>query len=136
MPEGVIWFVPRSCDDVWDMWWQPYLIDFFTIIIRGFVFNKLVNPNKVFVTGYSAGGDGIYHLGPMMADSLAGAAMMAGHPNGSELYNVRNISFSIQVGGQDGAYERNAHARNYIEKMKELNGKYGGFKTQYNCIHE
>ena len=118
MPSGVIWFVPRSCDDVWDMWWQPYLIDFFIIIIRGFVFNKLVNPNKVFITGYSAGGDGVYHLGPMMADSLAGAAMMAGHPNGSELYNARNISFSIQVGGQDDAYERNTHGRNYIEKMK------------------
>lgn len=100
------------------MWWQPYLIDFFIIIIRGFVFNKLVNPNKVFITGYSAGGDGVYHLGPMMADSLAGAAMMAGHPNGSELYNARNISFSIQVGGQDDAYERNTHGRNYIEKMK------------------
>jgi hypothetical protein len=34
---------------------------------------------------------------------------------------MRNISFSIQVGGQDKAYERNDHARKYIQKMKELN---------------
>ena len=41
----------------------------------------MVNPNKVFMSGYSAGGDGTYHLGPMLADWWAGAAMMAGHPN-------------------------------------------------------
>ena len=67
------------------MWWRDYLEDFFSIIIRGFVFNQLVNPNKVFITGYSAGGDGVYHLAPRMADWLAGAAMMAGHPNHVEL---------------------------------------------------
>lgn len=42
----------------------------------------MINPNKVFLTGFSAGGDGIYHMGPRMADVLAGVAMMAGHPNG------------------------------------------------------
>lgn len=46
----------------------------------------------------------------MMADYWAGAAMMAGHPNGVELYNVRNICFSIQVGGKDDAYNRNSLA--------------------------
>jgi poly(3-hydroxybutyrate) depolymerase len=71
------------------------------------VLKEIVNPNKIFMTGYSAGGDGIYHLGPMLADWLAGAGMMAGHPNGVELYNVRNIAFSIQVGGKDSAYNRN-----------------------------
>jgi len=70
----------------------------------------VIDSNQVFVTGYSAGGDGIYHLAPMMADYWAGAAMMAGHPNGVELYNVRNTCFSIQVGGKDNAYNRNALA--------------------------
>lgn len=93
------------------MWWKSYLPDFLAIIIRGFVLKWIVDPRKIFVTGYSAGGDGVYHLGPMLADWLAGAAMMAGHPNGVELYNVRNTAFSIQVGGQDGAYNRNNLAR-------------------------
>lgn len=97
------------------MWFKNYLPDFFTKIIKGFVFNHQVNPNKVFVTGYSAGGDGVYHLAPMMADIWAGAAMMAGHPNGVELYNLRNMCFSIQVGGQDESYNRNGIARQYIE---------------------
>lgn len=122
------------------MWWKDYLPEFFSIIIKGFVLKEIVNPNKIFLTGYSAGGDGIYHLGPMLADWLAGAAMMAGHPNGVELYNVRNIAFSIQVGGQDAAYNRNELARNYIKTMNELEAKYGGFSAKYchvfdDCSH-
>jgi poly(3-hydroxybutyrate) depolymerase len=83
------------------MWWKSYLPDFFNILIKGFVLRAHVNPNKIFISGYSAGGDGVYHLAPMMADRLAGAAMMAGHPNSVELENVRNLAFSIQVGGKD-----------------------------------
>ena len=63
------------------MWHRPYLEDFLIEIIQAFTITKIVNPNKVFLTGYSAGGDGIYHMAPRMADWLAGAAMMAGHPN-------------------------------------------------------
>ena len=85
LPKGVIWFVPRACEDQWDMWWKGYLVDFFSTIIRAFVINGLVDANRVYVTGYSAGGDGIYHLGPMMADVWAGACMMAGHPNGAQI---------------------------------------------------
>ena len=64
------------------MWFKGYLSDFLQTIIRGFVLRGMVNPNKVFISGFSAGGDGIYHMGPIMADSLAGAMMCAGHPNG------------------------------------------------------
>lgn len=59
---------------------------------------NMIDMNRVFITGYSAGGDGIYHVASMMADVLAGAAMMAGHPNKAEVYNLRNLAFSVQVG--------------------------------------
>lgn len=80
------------------MWWKSYVEQFLTAVIRAFVVTGLADPDKVFVSGYSAGGDGVYHLGPMLADWLAGAAMMAGHPNHSEMENVRNMPFSIQCG--------------------------------------
>ena len=92
------------------MWWKPYLPGFFAIIIQGFVLKGLVDPNKVFISGYSAGGDGVYHMGPILADWWAGAAMMAGHPNNSEFFNLRNCPFSIQMGGKDAAYNRNGLA--------------------------
>ena len=99
------------------MWWKPYLPDFFGIIIRGFVLRGIIDPNKVFLTGYSAGGDGVYHMGPILADWWAGAAMMAGHPNNAQLFNLRNCPFSIQMGGKDSAYNRNGLAKEYISKM-------------------
>lgn len=80
------------------MWLKVYMEDFLQYFVDAFVINGLVNINKVFITGYSAGGDGIYHMAPRMADHLAGAAMMAGHPNKINIVNLRNIAFSIQVG--------------------------------------
>ena len=50
----------------------------------------------------------------MMTDLLAGAMMMAGHPNEAEMENMYNMPFSIQVGGKDSAYNRNGLASEYI----------------------
>ena len=99
------------------MWFKDYMEDFLLQIIRAFVFNNIVDVNKVFLTGYSAGGDGVYHMAPRMADYLAGAAMMAGHPNGINLMNVRNIAFSLQVGANDSAYNRNQECIKYINTL-------------------
>ena len=56
-------------------------------------------------------------MAPRMADYLAGAAMMAGHPNGINLMNVRNIAFSLQVGANDSAYNRNQECIKYINTL-------------------
>lgn len=80
------------------MWFKDYIDDFLLEIVRAFSVNDIIDVNKVFLTGYSAGGDGIYRLAPRLADYLAGAAMMAGHPGGINLMNLRNIAFSIQCG--------------------------------------
>ena len=93
-----IWFVPRAPDDVWNMWHLPYIDTMLEYIIQSFLVLNEVNPNKVFITGYSAGGDAVYKLAPRMADKLAGAAMCAGHPNGASMLSLRNCFFSIQVG--------------------------------------
>ena len=108
------------------MWFVGYIDNFIKEITLLFTVTGLVNPNKVFITGYSAGGDGVYHLAPRMADYLAGAAMMAGHPNNVDLTNIRNIWFSIQVGANDTPYNRNKEAEKYIKRVEELRNKYGG----------
>jgi poly(3-hydroxybutyrate) depolymerase len=50
------------------MWWKPYIPDFITSIIVAFSIMNLIDTNRVFVTGYSAGGDGIYHVALMIND--------------------------------------------------------------------
>ena len=100
------------------MWWKWYIPEMITLIIQCFSVMDMIDTNRVFITGYSAGGDGIYHVASMMADLLAGAAMMAGHPNQADCYNLRNLTFSVQAGDNDHAYDRANWAKVYIEKIK------------------
>lgn len=78
------------------------------------------DPNRVYVMGYSAGGDGVYQLGPRMADYWAGAAMMAGHPNDASPLGLRNVAFALQVGAQDDGYNRNKIAQEWAAKLGQL----------------
>ena len=80
-----------------------------------------VNPNKIYLMGYSAGGDGVYQLAPRMADRFAAAAMMAGHPNEASPLGLRNIGFTIHMGEKDSLYNRNKVAIEWGNKLKKLN---------------
>jgi hypothetical protein len=55
-----------------------------------------------------------------MADYWAGAAMMAGHPNGVSMLSLRNVPFALQVGGNDSAYNRNKVGKEYGEQLDKL----------------
>ena len=79
-----------------------------------------VNPNKIYLMGYSAGGDGVYQLAPRMADRFAAAAMMAGHPNDASPLGLRNIGFTIHMGENDSAYNRNKVALEWKEQLTNL----------------
>ena len=102
------WYVaPRAPTDTWNLWHEGHISGLFDRLIDDFVVLKGVNPEKVYLMGYSAGGDGVWQLAPRMPDRLAAAAMMAGHPNDASLLALRNLPLGIFVGGADGAYNRN-----------------------------
>ena len=85
-----------------------------------------VNPDKVYVLGYSAGGDGVYQIGPRMADRWAAASMMAGHPNDAKPDNLRNIGFGLFMGGNDSSYNRNGMAKTWKGLLAGLKEKDPG----------
>jgi hypothetical protein len=70
--------------------------------------------------GYSAGGDGLYRMGPRMADRWAAAAMMAGHPGDASPINLYNTPYTIHAGEKDAAYNRNEEARKWGESLAKL----------------
>lgn len=107
--EGV-YLAPRAAVDAWNMWHQEHVDRLFEEMIRTAVVLLDVDPDKVYVMGYSAGGDGTFQLAPRLADHWAAAAMMAGHPGDARPDNLRNIGFSLWMGENDGAYDRNKHA--------------------------
>jgi predicted esterase len=115
-----IWVVPRSPTDSWNQWHQDHIDPMFDRIIENYLMVRDINPNRVYILGYSAGGDGVYQLAPRMADRFAAAAMMAGHPNDASPLSLRNLPFAIYVGENDSAYNRNEVARQWAQQLDNL----------------
>ena len=119
-PEEGIYLAPRAPTDTWNLWHQPHIDRFFERLIQDAVVFANVDPNRVYIMGYSAGGDGVYQLAPRMADHLAAAAMMAGHPNDASPLGLRNIGFTLHMGADDKAYNRNQVAADWKQKLADL----------------
>ena len=122
LEEGV-YVVPRAPTDTWNMWHQAHIDPMFDQLITRMIKTEGVDPNKVYIVGYSAGGDGVYQLAPRMADRFAAAGMMAGHPNETSPEGLRTIAFALHVGEEDAAYDRNIIAASWKEKLSELQEK-------------
>jgi dienelactone hydrolase len=119
-PSEGIYLAPRAPTDNWNLWHEDHIDPMFQRLIENFVALRGVNPNKVYLMGYSAGGDGVWQLAPRMADRFAAAAMMAGHPNEASLLGLRNLPFAIFMGGADSAYKRNTIAAERTAQLGEL----------------
>jgi hypothetical protein len=119
-PAEGIYIAPRAPTDNWNLWHEAHIDVLFDRLIADFVAVRGVNPDRIYIMGYSAGGDGVWQLGPRMADRWAAAAMMAGHPNDASLLSLRNLPFAAFVGGADAAYGRNKVVADRISELDRL----------------
>jgi dienelactone hydrolase len=121
-PAEGIYLAPRAPTDTWNLWHEAHIDPLFQRLIEDYVALRGVNPDKVYLMGYSAGGDGVWQLAPRMADRFAAAAMMAGHPNEAQLDGLRNLPFALFMGGADAAYDRNkiaAERSTVLDQMEQ-----------------
>lgn len=130
-PAEGVYFVPRSPTNTWNMWHDYPMDQLMAEIIKGEIVMDDVNPDKVYIMGYSAGGDGAFQLGPRLADHWAAVAMMAGHPGDANILNLKNVPFDAFVGGKDAAYKRNELVAQWGLRMDSLANVYKG-----SFIHE
>jgi poly(3-hydroxybutyrate) depolymerase len=119
-PKNAIWVAPRAPSNEWNLWFRDEMDPLFERMIANLVAFEGVDPNHVYLNGYSAGGDGAYQMGPRMADAWAGVGMSAGHPNDASPLSLRNTAFAIHVGGSDTAYDRNLKAAEWGMKLDSL----------------
>lgn len=119
LEEG-IYVAPRAPTDTWNLWHQDHIDPLFDRLIENMVAIEDVNWNRVYLTGYSAGGDGVYQLASRMSDRWAAAAMMAGHPNETTPVGLRNVPFALMMGGNDAAYDRNKIAKRWETQLSTL----------------
>ncbi|MBC6109743.1 hypothetical protein ACFOG5_21150 [Pedobacter fastidiosus] len=119
-PAEGVYLVPRAPTNTWNLWHEDHIDNMLDSVIKRAVIFLGVNPNKVYIMGYSAGGDGVFQLAPRMADRWAAAAMMAGHPGDASALPLRNLPFTAFVGGADSAYNRNKLVKAWGEKLDSL----------------
>ena len=131
------WYVaPRAPSDTWNLWHESHIDELFSKLIEDMVALKGVAPNRVYLMGYSAGGDGVYQLAPRLADRFGAASMMAGHPNDATADGLYNLPFRIYMGGKDVAYKRNEVAAQWGEKLAKLQKEQGCYEHKVTIYPE
>jgi poly(3-hydroxybutyrate) depolymerase len=134
-PSEGVYVAPRAPTDEWNLWHQAPVDRLFARLIEDLVICERVDPDRVYLMGYSAGGDGVYQIAPRMADRFAAASMMAGHPNDARPDGLRNLPFAIHVGGDDGAFDRNKVAAQWGIALDALAQADPGFYVHQVEVH-
>ncbi len=120
---GYIYVALRAPNNTWNGIYDDYVYPLVANLIRQFVFFADVNPDKVFIMGYSHGGYGAFAIGPKMPDHFAAIHASAAAPTGGETTGktLRNTIFTYMVGEKDTAYGRIERCRQFnleIEKLR------------------
>jgi hypothetical protein len=71
---GYIYLALRAPNDTWNGFYDVYVYPLVANLVRQFLLFGDVDPNKVFIMGYSHGGYGAYAIGPKMPDRFAAIA--------------------------------------------------------------
>lgn len=135
-PAEGVYVAPRAPTNTWNLWHEEHIDTLFDKIIEAAIIFEGVNPDKVYIMGYSAGGDGVYQLAPRMADRWAAAAMMAGYPNETSPLSLRNLPFTIHVGALDGGFNRNEIAKRWAVMLDSLHQLDPGGYNHLVKVHE
>ena len=123
-----IYVAVRGMEDVWNMHFIEDAFPMYDRLIEDMILLKKADPNRVYLLGFSAGGDGVYGVAPRMADRFAAVNMSSGHPNGISLLNVSNLPFEIQVGIRDYYTEsaaRSVRGAEFESVLNEYNEIFG-----------
>ncbi len=135
-PAEGVYVAPRAPTNSWNLWHEGHIDPLFDQLIRDMILFEDVDPNRVYLMGYSAGGDGVFQLAPRMADRFAAVAMMAGHPNETKPDGLRNLPFTLHMGGNDAAFKRNEIGRLWATMLDEYAAKDVGGYPHKVVIHE
>jgi hypothetical protein len=121
-----IYVAVRGVRETYNTHFNPESYPLYDRLIQNMILFKNVDPNRVYLMGYAAGGDGVYGIAPMMADRFAAVSMSAGHHNQISAVNYMNTPIILQCGDSDTAYDRHLETARYGEKLKALHATWPG----------
>jgi transglutaminase-like putative cysteine protease/pimeloyl-ACP methyl ester carboxylesterase len=120
---GYIYLALRAPNDTWNGFYDNYVYPLVDRLIRQFRLFGDIDPDKVFLLGYSHGGYGAYAIGPKMPDRFAAIHASAAAATDGETtgHTLRTTPFTAMVGERDtmyGRYSRNLKFKEQIEKLR------------------
>jgi pimeloyl-ACP methyl ester carboxylesterase len=121
---GYLYVALRAPNDSWNGFYADYVYPLVANLIEQFLVFGEVDPNKVFIMGYSHGGYGAFAIGPKMPDRFAAIHSSAAAPTDGETSpkTLRNTIFTYMVGENDTAYGRIERCKKFNASIEKLRG--------------
>ena len=116
----------RAPNDTWNGFYDVYVYPLVANLIRQFLLFSDVDPNKVFIMGYSHGGYGAFAIGPKMPDRFAAIHASASAPTDGETtaQTLRNTVFTYMIGEKDTNYGRIERCRKFDDAVQKLRAEH------------
>lgn len=130
-----IYIAVRGVRDTWDTHFNPESYPLYDRLIEYLILTGEVDPNRVYLEGFSAGGDGVYQISARMPDRFAAVNMSSGHPNDVSIVNLFNLPIQLQAGEFDEAYDRNTMTAVYGLRLDSLESEFPGGYEHRTLIH-
>ncbi len=120
---GYLYLALRAPNDSWNGFYDDYVYPLIDNLVRQFRLFGDIDPDKVFIMGYSHGGYGAYAIGPKMPDRFAAihASAAAATDGESTPKTLRTTQFTAMVGELDTLYgrcERNQRFQAEVEQLR------------------
>ncbi len=121
---GYKYLALRAPNDTWNGFYDDYVYPLVGNLIRAQLLFGDVDPNRVYIMGYSHGGYGAYAIGPKTPDRFAFIHASAGAVTDGESSSktLRNTPFTAMVGEFDTAYDRLLRNQKFDAGIKTLRG--------------
>jgi hypothetical protein len=119
---GYKYLALRAPNDTWNGFYDDYVPPLVVNLIRQFLLFGDVDPDKVYLIGYSHGGYGAFFIGPKVPDRFAAVHSSAAAPTDGTISAVclRNTRFTFMVGDKDNAYGRRERCEKFAEIIRKL----------------
>ncbi len=119
---GYLYVALRAPNDTWNGFYDDYVPPLIINLIRQYLLFGDVDPDKVYVMGYSHGGYGAFWIGPKIPDRFAAVHCSASAPTDGAISpkTLRNTRFTFMVGENDTAYGRRKRCEEFAEAVSQL----------------
>jgi predicted esterase len=130
---GYKYLALRAPNDTWNGFYDNYVPPLIINLVRQFLLFGDVDPDRVYLIGYSHGGYGAFFIGPKIPDRFAAVHASAAAPTDGTISpkNLRNTRFTFMIGEKDTAYGRKERCEKFDKEVQELkNANKGDFPVE------